>query len=331
MWQYTGERGQAAFCIGNLQPEVLAELRSDPWWKEPNDLDWSEPSGTKRKQDAPSIQTETPDRTSVPEKYYNTLCKIQLICRTGPWVVEGGTCNTRSIEKDIPVDKLAQFISAFKTLNENAFEDLHTELQAFLKTLTDEELKTNGAEMKATHPKDWFAHVAFIQFVKLYQHMEKRHFDGGAACALLCITLWGKRQLKLIPHGPVYSESLPKGQRDAKMEVEVETEEIYTQSPGTVYLSCLVPVRHHVLYPKELMATLAPGVDTLFTPGLGEVGVHVIFRTPLFKAGFGQQTKNLPNPAIVWDQYTRTFREWQKKWQLQLPTLSEIRASQVLR
>ena len=68
-----------------------------------------------------------------------------------------------------------------------------------------------------------------MQFQKLTpEHAEDAHFDGGASCVLLSVTLWGTRHLTLF------------GKEDDSAEHDIEN------WPGTVYSSCLCPIKHQV-------------------------------------------------------------------------------------
>ena len=108
----------------------------------------------------------------------------------------------------------------------------------------------------------------------------------------------------------------------------LEGEEILRQSPGGVYLTNLVPVRHQVRYPADLVRGLHRGEDTLLHPDLGEVGVHVVFRTPLWWDANSQSKKRVPKPHTAWVNYADCFRAWQKDHSasLQLPSFQRIAA-----
>ena len=151
------------------------------------------------------------------------------------------------------------------------------------------------------------------------------------------MTFWGKRTLELWPPLPGDlgrasgfgrqmrrpAAATPPGRNEPDPAETVA----FNNAPGSVYMTSLVPVKHQVKYDAESLRSLTPGEDTLQSPDLGEVGVHVIFRTPLFTAGFGQTTRALPNPAPVWEAFNAAFLEWQQTSTLVLPTLAEVEAA----
>ena len=208
---------------------------------------------------------------------------------------------------------MRQWISAWKQANLIVLRDLQKRLRPQLRRLPEEELFKNGQELLEVDVEDWFANIAFVQFAKSHPHAEESHWDGGAACALMGLTLWGQRDLALLP-----------GEASA---AEGKCEAVFRNAPGSFYLTNLVPVKHQVRYPAPAMRDLRKGVDTLMSPDLGEVGVHVMFRTPLFSAGFGQCARALPNPAQVWRIYAETFMRWQADWTFQMPSLAAVQAA----
>ena len=96
--------------------------------------------------------------------------------------------------------------------------------------------------------------------------------------------------------------------------------------PGSVYCSCLCPVRHQVRYraalTKQCKAT--GGVKNL--PGLGEAGVSIIFRTSLFGKSRGTTVASLPSPHLTFKAFAAAFDEWLRECPLYLPTMADVAA-----
>ena len=217
--------------------------------------------------------------------------------------------NGRDSSRPCPSRRVQQWVVAFRQVNSDALADFDKRLLRRLGDLSDEDLGANGKELQALAADQWFCNIASLQFSRFQKpHAEAAHHDGGASCALVGLTLWGFRKIALLP---------PPSAEDPR-------ELILSQKPGSVYMTSLVPVEHQVRYEQRMFDESMPGEDSLHSPELGEVGVHVILRTPLFTAGFGQGTRRLPNPVPVWEIFNETFREWQQLWDLRLPDIRHV-------
>ena len=219
-------------------------------------------------------------------------------------------------------ERLRKWAAAFKEENKELLLDLQTKLRARFLRLDPADQGNNGKEILKLDILDWFMNSAFTQFPKIFPHSEREHHDGGAACALLVLTLWGARDLALMP-----GDTLPEGKGGDPSE-QLPGEEILRQSAGGVYLTNLVPVLHQVRYPAPLLQGLRRGEDTLLHNDLGEVGVHVVFRTPLWGAAHSQSKTQLPKPLVAWEHYAVCFRAWQDEHSgsLRLPSLARVQA-----
>ena len=139
------------------------------------------------------------------------------------------------------------------------------------------------------------------------------HFDGGASCVILVVTLWGARALTLF------------GAEDKKNTWEASQEEHDIENwPGSVYLSCLCPVEHQVRYPCAMTRKLGEEGATEL-PGLGRVGVSIVFRADLFSHSRASAGGNaLPNPIGVFNAFQESFDWLAKERQLRLPSMEEV-------
>ena len=222
-----------------------------------------------------------------------------------------GSFNGLDCKDPLPATRATQWIDAFRRVNADSLQALHSSVQRKLQTLAAEELGANGTELAAVaaDPEHWWGNLGMIQFQKLRpEHAEDAHFDGGASASILTITLWGARSLAL------FSE-------DGSEEFEIFNE------PGSVYCACLCPVEHQVRYPASLTSELVEA-DIAHLPGLGEAGVSIIFRTSLFGQARGSTPGSLPGPIPVYKVWQEAFNAWAKERRLQLPTLREVRPSE---
>ena len=276
-YEFHGARGFASIHAGRLSAECLAYLRADEYWHQDQQRCWNQ-SGTNRPSEKGRTRAEKADPASVSSADRDTIVKVQVGGRCGPSL--HGVVNTFKMQHPLPATRMTQFIQAFLRENRQAIDDLDARVKSALQPFKDEQLLENGRELKRLSARDWFGNVAFIQFTRLFPHREEAHFDGGAAAVLLVVTLWGKRRV-FLQSG---SESEGQGERGS---------EFYLANvPGSVYLTCVVPVKHQVAFEKEDLDTLQPGTDTVHLPDLGEAGVHVVFRTPLFTAAFGASLRH---------------------------------------
>lgn len=251
--------------------------------------------------------TECPDPASVNKELRDPTVKVQLVRRTGKQLhpkVNGMDCR-----RPLEAERLQQWITAWKSTNFDALAELDTALAKAFEPLTDEQLGHNGQELQGLTSAEWFGSACFLQFTKLFAHAENKHFDGGAACSLLGLTLWGTRDLVCYPKDD-RSDSI-----------------IFHQIPGAVYMTSMCPIQHQVRYDADDLKNLQHGVDTLLTPDLGEVGCHAIFRTQLFSHTYSQATKHLPSPREVWKRFNSSFLKWQTECTLRLPSLEAVQAA----
>ena len=267
-FEFKGERGSASINYGRLSSGALAYLCADPWIFADSGRAWNQ-DGTKLAKEKKRTRCEKADPDSVPEELQDEWVKIQVAGRCGPLL--HGKTNTFSMDRVLPAARFLQLWTAWMGENSDAVDDLDRRVAEGLAPFTDEELKCSGAELKKWSAHTYLGNCAFIQITRLFPHAEEAHFDGGAAAMLFVLTLRGKRRVWLF-HSP---------------EAPGHEDFILYQRPGSVYMTCVVPVKHQVWFDKEDLDTLTPGSDTAHTSDLGEVGMHIVYRTPLFSAGFG--------------------------------------------
>ena len=141
-------------------------------------------------------------------------------------------------------------------------------------------------------------------------HAEDAHFDGGASCVIITITLWGARELALFGKEGDEGEEVP--------EYSIEN------WPGSVYCACLCPVLHQVRYPTRMTRKLSR-TDVAHIPGLGEAGVSIIFRADAFGAAMGSVAKNsLPGPLPVFNIFQEVFNQFLEVCGFRLPSMIEV-------
>ena len=135
-----------------------------------------------------------------------------------------------------------------------------------------------------------------VQITRLHKHKENAHHDGGAACMLLVVTLYGERTLDFFGD-------------DSKHSVD--------NVPGFVYLTSLCGTEHQVTYSGK------GAVAGRQLPDLGEVGISVAFRTALFKSS--PYTVSRPGPIPVWQEFEEALAALHKAYTFVLPSLSDYR------
>ena len=152
-----------------------------------------------------------------------------------------------------------------------------------------------------------------LQFQKVSPwHAEDAHYDGGASCVIITITLWGARELTL------FAKEGKEGEDVAEYSIE--------NWPGSVYASCLCPIFHQVRYPSRMTKKLAKS-DVAHIPGLGEAGVSIIFRADAFGGAMGSVAKNsLPGPVPVFKIFRDCFDRFLQSSGFRLPSIVEVLA-----
>ena len=302
--------------IDALQREVLEYLREDPYFRRGNGLIWKEP-GTTIKRDKDRTIVEYPDEASLEDaSLAQQVCKVQVVGRCGPKL--HGRCNGKDISNPMPASRLQQWIAAFRDCNKSELAKLDGLIREALEPFTDAELKVNGKELKKLKAHEWFGNVAFLQFSKLFPHYEHAHFDGGAACSLMAITLWGSRDLAMFPK-PSADDEVPPAQAEDNPEWELHF------GPGAVYHTCIVPVKHQVRYYPDVVANVGLAKKAFDSPDLGECSCQVVFRTPLWSAWGQVNAKDrLPVPQPIWHAFHSAFLRWQGDAHLDLPSYTDV-------
>ena len=83
-------------------------------------------------------------------------------------------------------------------------------------------------------------------------------------------------------------------------------------------------VRHQVRYPAKLTSKLS-GRHVASFPGLGQVGVSIIFRCAAFGRARGSvASQNLPGPLPVFMTFRDTWDFFLRERVFRLPTMAEV-------
>ena len=198
--------------------------------------------------------------------------------------------------------RLASWVHAWKNVNANALQDLRTRMTAVLSLMDDAELGINGRRLREADPSDWLFKFACIQFMKCGVRRDPRHFDGGAALLLGCLTLWGNRALTVESEPPV----------DLHLH------------PGSVYLASLAAAAHQVQHQD-----MADDEELLeVNNGADACRVVVLLRGSTFRAARGSI---VPGPASTFQAAQRVVSEWQVTTPLLLPSMAECARTYALR
>lgn len=188
---------------------------------------------------------------------------------SGKTVADPGssTMCTLSLSALLPLPRLRSWLEAFKRVNAGALAALQERARVATRALSAVDAKTNAQAFLTTPLDSWFCAAAELCVVQAEGHWEEpRHNDGGAAVALMGITLWGHRRL------------------------DCETAENDTISlgnfPGRVYVGPLTGPTHSVTH------TPSPDDELL----QGRYSVSIILRTSLFGHARSRTKDVTPSP-----------------------------------
>ena len=131
---------------------------------------------------------------------------------------------------------------------------------------------------------------------------EPLHQDGGASVIHMGLTLFGRRDLRLLQGG-----TLP----DVVLHLRA----------GSVYVGQLTGAEHQVLH------CAADGHELLHVPPVGAYAVTVMFRTALFPYNRARLRNTTPSPSVVFERLVQHFRHSFSSDVFRLPTLAECLTS----
>ena len=290
-----GARGECQFAVGYLDKDLLQLFRDDPYWSENHGFSWKNPKGSSDVSLQNCVCVEKPEEDSCNAKEQKRNVKLQHMGHTGKCLRDStnGLCS----KHPLPVTMALAFMEAFKCCNEHVWEFLFKEInRGPMSRFDQDDLGDNGRHLLKLKPRDWFGNIGTAQIHVIdFAHKENRHFDGGAACIFLVITLEACRTLLLY-------------------QTSGETKRIELM-PGMDYLTGLCGIEHQVAYDGGDKT----GRDL---PGLGNVGVSLAFRTCLFPNA--PWTKGRPGPEPVFTELNRVFRLMHSKLHFVLPRAGEV-------
>ena len=317
-----GARGECQVALGHLSPDLLMELRKDPYWNADHGWSWATKRGhpelreakrmmlekaaerrvrARDKQKAPAVRRSAGETKEQAEAAL--MCKMQISGNCGK--VLRGTWNDMVLKKPVPAMCAVFFMEAFKAANEPIwkFLDQHI-LNGPMNNWSNEDLGDNGQELLKVRSRDWFGATGTVQVTKLSEHKEEQHFDPGTAILIMIVTLWGERKVSFFPVDDGSSALKP---------------EYIKMRPGMVYLTSACGISHQVSYDGK--STSGKNL-----PDLGDnIGLSLAFRTSLFRRSPYPNVP--PGPLPVYKEFRRVLRLMHSKFCFKLPSLAEYTAA----
>lgn len=219
MTTWIGERGEFNLRQGVLSPEVLSWLRDDAFFRPSEDR-----KGWGWHQEAKGQRTEAG-------------VKIE---RTGHLrdggIKSGLQLNGQDASRPI-FERARAWAQAFRSLNAQNFKEAQKEWRAALRKLKPEDRSVNGQRLLEEDVLSWACDLGAVQLMSPTNRHDPVHFDGGASFFHIGITIYGARELVMLPKGASPDEGTPL--------VKVSS------IPGHVYCGSLCSARHFVKHWAE--------------------------------------------------------------------------------
>ena len=215
-----------------------------------------------------------------------------------------------------PALRVLAWVEAFKLINSAFFLFLESNISRVLGAYSEEDLGVNGLYFLTTSPQLWFAMFVSIMFMKEGERFDKSHFDGGASCLHMGLTLFGLRDIGM------EARQLHDDTEKNWTRPNFPTEVVETQMPGSVYVGNFATVFHCVRHASK---AAAPS-EMLHVRGEA-YKVALMFRTNTFAAARARVSATPPGPTLVWQHVRSEVHRALETIPLQLPSLSECLAS----
>ena len=190
-----GARDMARVSVGLLAPEELQYLREDECWTADHGWSWDAEKGTTRTADRKRMKIE-PAAAPIGQQQNTEKVKIQVTGYCGEQQrkqLNGCVC-----DRPCPSSRICAWMEAFRHVNEDFWADLDAIVKRKIRSLAEHERGANGTDILLRTNTQWVGNHASIQLERSHEHLQKRHFDGGAACLGIVLTLWGARDVALV-------------------------------------------------------------------------------------------------------------------------------------
>ena len=302
---WMGERGNFCLQRGVVESDVRAWIVDEKsfWQDTVGELlsEFQNPSKTCMAESERAHKVEVcyslnPDKDYKPPTQFN-----------GQTLPKAGRC---------PALRVLAWVEALKLINSHFFLFLETNIRRVLGAYSEEDLGVNGLYFLTTSPQLWFAMFISFMFMKEGERFDKSHFDGGASCLHMGLTLFGSRDIGM------EARELHDDMEKNWTRPDFPTEVVETQMPGSVYVGNFATVFHCVRHASKVAAPS----EMLHVRGEA-YKVALMFRTNTFAAARARASATPPGPTLVWEHVRSEVHRALETIPLRLPSLSECLAS----